>query len=76
MEQLGPDHVFYRHITRAVPLREIFSVKLKALTLIAALFGMLFVASCANTIRGVGQDTANSVNAVQGAGKKVVKAAQ
>jgi entericidin B len=51
-------------------------MKLKSLTLIAALFGMLFVTSCANTIRGVGQDTANSVNAVQGAGKKVAKAAQ
>ena len=51
-------------------------MKLKTLTLIAALFGMLFVTSCANTIRGVGQDTANTVNAVQGAGHKVAKAAK
>ncbi|MBD9375646.1 entericidin [Rhizobium sp. ARZ01] len=31
---------------------------------------------CANTIRGMGQDTANTVNATQGAGRTVEKAAQ
>ena len=51
-------------------------MKLKTLTLVATLLGMLFVTACANTIKGVGQDTANSVNAVQGAGHKVAKAVQ
>ena len=51
-------------------------MKLKSLTTVAVLFGLLFAAGCANTIKGVGQDTANSVNAVQGAGNKVAKAAQ
>ena len=32
-------------------------------------------AGCANTIRGVGQDTANAVDATQNAGRNVVRAA-
>jgi entericidin B len=36
----------------------------------------LMVTACANTIRGVGQDTANTVNATQTAGSKVAHAAQ
>jgi entericidin B len=40
------------------------------------MFSVLFAVGCANTIKGVGQDTANSVNAVQGAGHKVAKAVQ
>jgi entericidin B len=35
-----------------------------------------YAAGCANTIRGVGQDTANSVNATQSAGKKIDRAAK
>lgn len=35
----------------------------------------LMVASCANTIRGVGKDAANTVNATQNAGQNVAKAA-
>ena len=50
-------------------------MRIKSLTLIAVLSGVLFVTACANTIKGVGQDTANTVNAVQGAGHKVAKAA-
>lgn len=34
------------------------------------------LAGCANTIRGMGQDTANTVNATESAGKKVVRAAE
>jgi predicted small secreted protein len=34
------------------------------------------LASCGNTIRGVGQDTANTVDATQSAGKKVNNAAK
>jgi entericidin B len=35
-----------------------------------------YVAGCANTIRGAGQDTANAVNATQHAGKKIDRAAR
>ncbi|MCJ8509329.1 entericidin [Rhizobium lemnae] len=34
------------------------------------------LASCGNTIRGVGQDAANTVNATQDAGRKVERAAR
>jgi len=34
------------------------------------------VSASANTIKGAGQDTANTVNAVQGAGHKVAHAVQ
>ncbi|MDR6756797.1 entericidin B [Mycoplana sp. BE70] len=34
------------------------------------------LSGCANTIRGMGQDTANTVNATQSAGRSVEKAAQ
>ncbi|MGE6740841.1 entericidin [Allorhizobium pseudoryzae] len=37
---------------------------------------MLSLTSCGNTIRGMGQDTANTVNATQDAGRRVEKAAQ
>jgi entericidin B len=47
------------------------------LSKIAAACAVLMVlGSCANTIRGVGKDTANAVNATQDAGHKVKKAAQ
>ncbi|MGF9567561.1 entericidin [Neorhizobium sp. JUb45] len=34
------------------------------------------LASCGNTIRGVGRDTANTVDATQSAGKRVDRAAR
>ncbi len=37
---------------------------------------LCYCASCANTIRGMGRDTANAVNATQAAGHSVKKAAQ
>lgn len=42
-----------------------------------AILALLALAAtgCANTIRGVGQDTANTVNAAQNAGENVVEAA-
>ena len=45
-----------------------------------AMIGALLVAlatlsSCANTIRGIGQDTANTVNATESAGRRVAHAA-
>ncbi|MDR6756473.1 putative small secreted protein [Mycoplana sp. BE70] len=37
---------------------------------------LLTLSACANTIRGMGQDTANTVNATENAGKRVAHAAQ
>ncbi|MGR6430474.1 entericidin domain-containing protein [Rhizobium sp. PAMB 3182] len=37
--------------------------------------GVLSLASCANTIRGVGRDAANTVNATQAAGNDVARSA-
>ncbi|MDM9628412.1 entericidin [Rhizobium sp. S152] len=42
----------------------------------AALMILLALSSCANTIRGVGRDTANAVNATQDAGRSVDHAAK
>ena len=39
------------------------------------LFSLTTLASCANTIRGVGADAANTVNATQNAGNNVARAA-
>ena len=49
-------------------VKSIFSVGLVLLSVVA--FG-----GCANTIRGVGQDTANAVNATQSAGNNIGNAA-
>ncbi|KQZ55326.1 entericidin [Rhizobium sp. Root149] len=50
---------------------------LKTVTVIAALMATAAsLASCGNTIRGVGQDAANTVNATQDAGRKVERAAR
>ena len=37
---------------------------------------MLSLSSCGNTIRGMGKDTANTVDATQNAGNRVGRAAQ
>ena len=43
---------------------------------VAVMFAALVTLSaCGNTIRGMGQDTANTVNATQDAGKRVDRAA-
>lgn len=42
----------------------------------AACIVLITMAACANTIKGVGRDTANAVNATQSAGHTVAKAAQ
>ncbi|MDO1584383.1 entericidin [Rhizobium oryzicola] len=50
---------------------------MKSVCLIAAtLVTLVSLTSCGNTIRGMGQDTANTVNATQDAGKRVQRAAQ
>ena len=51
------------------------SMKLSQLATIAVLAGALAVSACANTIKGVGKDAANTVNATQNAGKRVATAA-
>jgi predicted small secreted protein len=42
----------------------------------AALMLLLALSSCGNTIRGMGRDTANAVNATQDAGHSVNRAAR
>jgi predicted small secreted protein len=42
----------------------------------AAIMLLLALTSCGNTIRGVGRDTANVVNATQDAGRSVGRAAR
>jgi entericidin B len=46
-------------------------MKLTTLVPVAVLISALFVASCANTIRGVGRDASNTVNATESAVKDV-----
>ncbi|MCF6368704.1 entericidin domain-containing protein [Rhizobium halophilum] len=49
----------------------------KTVTVIAALFvTAAALSSCGNTIRGVGADTANAVDATQAAGQNVANAAE
>ncbi|WP_082443952.1 entericidin [Pseudomonas mediterranea] len=50
-------------------------MKLSRVVPIAAVLDVVALAGCANTIRGMGADTANTVNATQSAGHRVVKAA-
>jgi entericidin B len=50
------------------------SMKLSHFTAIAVLASALAVSACANTIKGVGRDAANTVDATQSAGKSVAKA--
>ena len=43
--------------------------------ILAAIFAVLMLSSCGNTIRGVGRDTANAVDATQDAATTVDRAA-
>jgi entericidin B len=52
------------------------SMKRSRFATIAVLAGALMVSACANTIRGMGKDTAATVNATQSAGKSVAGAAE
>jgi len=52
----------------------ILSMKPSQFATIAVLAGALAMSACANTIKGVGKDAANTVNATQSAGKSVAKA--
>jgi len=48
----------------------------KTLTIATTLVALFSLSACGNTIRGIGRDTANTVNATQDAGRTVEKAAQ
>lgn len=49
--------------------------KRTSLVILTALAATLALSSCGNTIRGVGRDTANAVDATQQAGRDVERAA-
>jgi entericidin B len=51
-------------------------MKLGRLATIALLLGALMAAGCANTIRGIGKDTASAVDATEDAGQSVANAAE
>jgi Entericidin EcnA/B family. len=51
-------------------------MNLQRLATLVVLCGALAAAGCANTIRGVGRDAANTVNATEGAVKNVAGAAE
>jgi len=50
------------------------SMKLSRFATIAVLASVLMASACANTIKGVGKDAANTVNATEDAGNSVAKA--
>ncbi|MBW9089309.1 entericidin [Rhizobium wenxiniae] len=50
-------------------------MKRAIITVFALAFATGALSSCGNTIRGMGQDTANTVNATQDAGNRVGNAA-
>jgi predicted small secreted protein len=41
---------------------------------VVAIASLLLVTACANTIRGIGKDAANTVNATENAGQRVANA--
>jgi entericidin B len=71
--------ILLHRVMRALDLilaeRETQSMKLSHIAPIAAVLAVVALAGCANTIRGIGADTANTVNATQSAGHRVAKAA-
>ena len=50
-------------------------MKTSTYAVVALLASALLVSGCANTIRGVGKDAANTVDATQNAGKRVANSA-
>lgn len=50
-------------------------MKLSHIVPIAAVLAVVALSGCANTIRGMGADTANTVNATQSAGHRVARSA-
>lgn len=56
-------------------LKDVIMTKRTSLVILTALAATLALSSCGNTIRGVGRDTANAVDATQQAGRDVERAA-
>ena len=50
-------------------------MRLSHIAPIAAILAGVALAGCANTIRGMGADAANTVNATQSAGQRVARSA-
>jgi len=50
-------------------------MKLSRIVPLAIVLSVMTLAGCANTIRGMGADAANTVNATQSAGHRVAKSA-
>jgi entericidin B len=71
--------ILLHRVMRALDLilaeRETQSMKLSHIAPIAAVLAVVALAGCANTIRGMGADTANTINATQSAGHRVAKSA-
>jgi len=51
-------------------------MKLIRIAPLAAVAATLLLAGCGNTIRGMGQDTANAVDATQDAGRNIERSAR
>jgi len=49
---------------------------MKKISILAVLIAALGLPACANTIKGVGKDAANTVDATKAAGEDVVKAVE
>lgn len=49
---------------------------MKQISVFIILLSVVGLSACANTIRGVGQDTANTVNATKSAGNNVAAAVE
>ena len=56
-------------------MEDIEKMKLSRIVPLAVVLSIVTLAGCANTIRGIGADTANTVNATQAAGHRVAKSA-
>ncbi len=72
----GPVAKYQSHF-RLLPTSKGFIVNISTVTKVAIAFvGLVLLSSCGNTIRGMGRDTANTVNATQDAGRSVDRAAK
>ena len=72
---MGAEGKFYLIVAKTIsPRTPIMSSSVIAKVTVACV-SLMLLASCANTIRGMGKDTANTVNATQAAGHTVKKAA-
>lgn len=82
LERIFVTHVIVTHITSVLAfgrqvIGEYFHMITRILsTVFVALLTVVTLSSCGNTIRGMGRDTANAVDATQDAGRNVDRAAR